>query len=45
MMSLMVHQIRPIVNEQEKMRGLLAFEVCDKQCPFLSIVVLKNKIQ
>lgn len=38
MMGLKVHQIRPIVKEQEKMSGLLAFEVCDKQCPFLSAV-------
>lgn len=36
-MGLVAHQISPIVKEWEKMRGLLAFEVSNKQYPSFPI--------
>ena len=41
-MGLMAHQIRPIVKEWEKMRGLLAFEGNNKQYPSLPIKFWTN---
>lgn len=42
-MGLMAHQIKPIVKEWEKMRGLLAFEVSNKQYPSLPIKFWTNR--
>lgn len=42
-MGLMAHQIRPIVKEWEKTRGLLAFEVSNKQYPSLPIKFWTNR--